>query len=71
MDGFIIERIDGENVIRLSDYELARHGWKVGDRVEVAQPASGSNDTIDHDEAMRIARRGMKKYRNTLAELAK
>ena len=71
MDGLIIERIGDENVIRLSDDELARHGLEVGDRVRVAQHRNEDGDTIDHGEAMKIARHGMKKYRNTLAELAK
>ena len=41
MDGFIIERIGDENVIRLSDDELARHGLEVGDRVDLRQSRSG------------------------------
>ena len=41
MDGLIIERIGDENVIRLSDDELAQHGLEVGDRVDPQQSRSG------------------------------
>ena len=65
MDGFVIERMGDENVVRLSDEEMRERGLNVGNRVAV------ESLDADHDEAMRIARDLMDRYKNALAELAK
>lgn len=70
MDGFVIERMGDENVVRLSDEEMRERGLSVGDRVDVRDPgperASGRRMTIAE-----AAEDGMVRYHDALAELAK
>ena len=66
MDSYTIERIDGANVIRISDEEMERRGLKVGDQVT----AELERDAY-FEEAMREADDLMGRYKDALAELAK
>lgn len=53
----------------------ARHDFKEGDRLHVVEQPGGAVMLSPYDpafaKAMQIARKGMKVYRNALAELAK
>ena len=69
MENYKIERINDENVVRLSDEDMRSRGLQVGDEVTV-DPASG-DENARHERVMRAARKGMSQYRNALAELAR
>ena len=53
----------------------ARHDFKDGDKLHVVEQPGGGVTLSPYDpafaKAMQIARKGMKAYRNALAELAK
>jgi bifunctional DNA-binding transcriptional regulator/antitoxin component of YhaV-PrlF toxin-antitoxin module len=69
-----IAKTDDETVIVLPAKLASRLGWKPGDICEAR--VDGDHLSIirtetKHERAMRIARQGMKRYRHTLAKLAK
>ena len=69
MDSYTIERIGDDNVIRLSDEELARHGLAVGDRVEVTNLKRARKEKFDR--TMQLAEEEMQAHAEALAVLAK
>ena len=69
MDGFVIERMGDENVIRLTDEQMRERGLRVGDEVGVERPTS-QRETASMS-IMDAAEDGMVRYRDALAELAK
>lgn len=70
-----IRKIGNSIGIILPSEFAARHDFKVGDKLDVLEQAGNAVRLSPHDpafsKAMDIARRGMKIYRNALAELAK
>jgi putative addiction module antidote len=70
-----IKRIGNSLGVILSKDVLSRFNLKEGDRLfPVEQPNGGlllTPHDPDFEKAMEIARRGMKRYHNALAELAK
>jgi putative addiction module antidote len=70
-----IKKIGNSVGIILSKDLLARFNLKEGDKLfPVEQPNGGlllTPHDPDFEKAMEVARRGMKRYRNALAELAK
>ena len=67
MDGFIIERIDDENVIRLSDEQMRERGLSVGDEVEFKD----SPKSRKFERTMALAEEEMEAHSEALAVLAK
>ena len=67
MGGFIIERIDHENVIRLSDEDMRKRGLRVGDEVDFKDPETGRK----FERTMRLAEEEMEAHSEALAVLAK
>ena len=69
-----IRRIGNELLVPVSEEMLATLGLSEGDEV-VTKAGDGvielSAPELDVERQLEIARRGMKKYRNALAELAK
>ncbi|MGA7807171.1 AbrB family transcriptional regulator [Bradyrhizobium sp.] len=70
-----IKKIGNSSGIILSKEVLARMHVSVGDRLCATLTPDGGFRLTPHDpdfeKAMEVARRGMKRYRNALAELAK
>jgi putative addiction module antidote len=70
-----IKKIGNSSGIILSKDVLARMHVSVGDKVYGALMRDGgvrlTPDDPDFEKAMEVARRGMKRYHNALAELAK
>ena len=69
MDGFVIERMGDENVVRISEEEMRARGLSVGDEVDLKNsvPFRGKA-TVSIVDA---AEDGMVRYKDALAELAK
>jgi putative addiction module antidote len=70
-----IKKIGNSSGIILSKDVLARMNVAVGDRLYATFTPDGGFRLTPHDpefeKAMEVARRGMKRYHNALAELAK
>jgi putative addiction module antidote len=70
-----IKKIGNSSGIILSKEILARMHVSVGDRLYATLTPDGGFRLTPHDpdfeKAMEVARRGMKRYHNALAELAK
>jgi putative addiction module antidote len=70
-----IKKIGNSSGIILSKEVLARMNVSVGDKLYATLTPDGGFRLTPHDpdfeKAMEIARRGMKRYRNVLVELAK
>jgi putative addiction module antidote len=70
-----IRKIGNSTGIILPKELLARLGLKEGDKLNVSEGPGGAVHLSVYDpkftSAMEYARKGMKKYRNALAELAK
>jgi putative addiction module antidote len=70
-----LKKIGNSTGVILSKEVLARLNLSVGDKFYATQTPEGGIRLTPYDphfeKAMRIARRGMKIYRNALAELAK
>jgi bifunctional DNA-binding transcriptional regulator/antitoxin component of YhaV-PrlF toxin-antitoxin module len=70
-----IRKVGDDIVIVLPTDTASQLGWEPGDVCEgevcAAELRIVRTETKEHARAMKIARRGMEKYRNTLEKLAK
>jgi antitoxin component of MazEF toxin-antitoxin module len=70
-----VRKVGDEILVAIPSELLARLGWEHGDICEAEihghELRVVRTETAKHAAAMKIARRGMEKYRETLAKLAK
>ena len=69
-----IHKLGADTVVALPAELASQFGWEPGDlcegRIEGDRLSIARTET-KHDRAMRIARQGMEKYRDTMEKLAK
>jgi bifunctional DNA-binding transcriptional regulator/antitoxin component of YhaV-PrlF toxin-antitoxin module len=70
-----LRKVADDTIIVVPPEAISQLGWEAGDLCEVEIQGDELRitraETAKHAQAMKIARRGMEKYRDALAKLAK